>query len=403
MTRGLNFTKAGALSGAIRSFGRGVASCLLASLCLLWFAGIPALIAQNDADAAAADAAFARAQAYDEAGNFRRAVPAYRAAVRKFPLAPQAAEAQWRIAEIFNQTGNDSRAFDAFQKLVEDYPDSPNFDRAVATQVEIANRFLEMNPRGILGINLSNPASRASEMYAGILATAPFSVYAPVAQFNMGLAYERQSMPFEAIKSYQAVLDNYPSSAVADDALYQIGFVYMRIGFGDGSQDLSALIQARESFEDFLIEYPTSEKAPQARDNLETIGGRESGDIFRIAQFYEFNRNWRAAVIYYNDVIRRQPQTEEANIAKARIEELRAEFGDEELRTGPERAETGDQLAMRRRLQTQVEATALADYSGPPVRSIVPDEVAGGRTRLRTSAETIRPLPPSVEVELPEE
>jgi outer membrane protein assembly factor BamD len=261
---------------------------------------------------------------------------------------------------------------------------------------------LQGRPQKFLGVPIGNSAQRAAEMYRNIVANAPYSKYAPIVQFNLGLAYEKLSQPFEAIAAYQAVLDTYPNSDVCDDALYQIGFVYMRIGFAEQSQDLSSLISARNTFEDFLIEYPDSEKAPQARENMEMLSGRESGDIFRIAKFYEFSRDYRAAVIYYNDVIRRQPNTPEAGLAKARIEELRGQYGEDALRTGPENAETGEKLALRRRLQAQVETSSLADFSGPPKRDIVPDELPAAGPGMRTSIEDVQPLP-AVEPDLPHE
>ena len=81
------------------------------------------------------------------------------------------------------------------------------------------------------------------------------------------------------------MLDKYPNSDVCDDALYQIAYIYMQLGLTSSSQDLSALVLARETFEDFLLQYPKSEKAPQARDNLATIGRTEAGNLIDIAKW----------------------------------------------------------------------------------------------------------------------
>ncbi len=356
----------------------------------------------SEAERADADAMFAEALALDEAGSVDRAVTAYKRAIKKYPFAKQSGAAQYRTAELLEAQGNSSKAFDAYQFLLQRYPDTPNFERAVAAQVTIANAYLAGKPQVFFGIPIGNSAERAQEMYTAIVANAPYSKFAPIAQFNLGLAYEKQSLPFEAIRSYQTVLDSYPKSDVCDDALYQIGFVYMRIGVADGSQDMASLQSARNTFEDFIIEYPDSEKLPQAQENLEQLDGQQSSDILRIARFYEFSNDYKAAVIYYNDVIRRQPNTEDANLAKARIEELRSQYGDAALQTGPESAESGERAALRRRLQTQVETSALADYSGPPTRKIVPDELPASAPRMRTSIDDVRPMP-AVEPDLPTE
>lgn len=361
----------------------------------------PAPTPMSGADAATASDLFAAARAADEGGSSSRAIELYRAALKKYPLAAEAPTAQYRLAELLEATGDLSRAFNAYEALLTRYPDTPNFERAVAAQVSIANQYLQGRSQKFLGVKVGNSAKRAQEMYADIITNAPFSKYAPVAQFNLGLAYEKQSQPFEAIKNYQKVLDNYPNSDVCDDALYQIAYVYMRIGLATQSQDLSALVNARNTFEDFLIEYPNSEKAAQAKDNLKNLGDVEAGDVYRIAKFYEFTRDLKAAVIYYNDVIRRQPGTEQAGLAKSRIEELKAQYGEDALRIGPEKAETGEKAALRRRLQAQVETSAFADYAGPPKRDIVPDELPAAQPQMRTNVDDLKPLPAEDEPSLP--
>jgi outer membrane protein assembly factor BamD len=350
-------------------------------------------------------AAYAVANDHYEAGQLSLALSAYRSFLKNYPASGLASKAQYRVAELLDAQGNSNKAFDAYQTLVSRYPDTPEFEQAVAQQVIIANGYLQGRRVDFLGIPVLPGVERAQQMYEAILKNAPYSKFAPIAQFNLGLALERQKMVPAARQAYQAVLDKYPNSDVADDALYQIGYIYMRTGLSGQSQDLSSLVLARETFEDFLLQFPNSEKAAQARDNLATIGGRESGDILAIAKYYDWAKNYKAAVIYYNDVIRKQPKTADAEEAKNRIEALRAQLGDDALRVGSERAESGEQTALRRRLQAQVETSALADYSGPPKRDIVPDELPVVRQpRLRTNVRgDVRPLPAPVEPILPVE
>ncbi|MDX2080539.1 MAG: outer membrane protein assembly factor BamD [Terrimicrobiaceae bacterium] len=346
---------------------------------------------------------FDLARQYDESGANQQAIAAYRRFLRAYPASSLAAKAQFRVAELLEARGDLSRAFDAYQTLITRYPDTPEFERAVSKQVLIANEYLNGKRVAFMGLALVPGTDRAEKMFTDILKNAPFSRNAPIAQFNLGLTYEKQGKLKESAAAYQTVLDRYPNSPVADDALYQIGYIYMIVGQSGRSQDLSALITARNTFEDFLLQFPNSEKAAQARDNLKSLGGKEAGDLMRIARFYDRTRDYRAAAIYYNDVIRRQPGSADAELARTRIEELRSDVGDDALRTGPERAETGEKAALRRRLQAQVETTALADYNGPPRRDVVPDELpVVNRPRLRTDVRDVRPLP-AVEPALPTE
>jgi outer membrane protein assembly factor BamD len=346
-------------------------------------------------------ASFDQAAAIDSTGSTSNAIGAYRRFIKNHPASPLAMNAQFRIAELYESQGDTNRAFTAYQKLISQYPDTPDFERSVGRQVVIANEYLAGKKVKFLGLAIMPGTDRAEEMFESIIQNAPYSKNAAVAQFNLGLTYERQNRVQEAASAYQAVLDRYPTSSIADDALYQIGYIYMRIGEVGKSEDLSALITAKNTFEDFLLQYPDSEKAAQARDNIAGLTSKESGDLLTIAKFYDRFRNYRAAAIYYNDIIRRAPESKDAGLARDRMQEIRSEAGDEALRTGPEQAETGEKAALRRRLQAQVETSSLADFNGPSRRDIVPDELpVVSKPKLRTDSRDVAPMP-AVEPALP--
>ncbi|MEO6053840.1 MAG: tetratricopeptide repeat protein [Chthoniobacterales bacterium] len=342
----------------------------------------------------------AAANELSDSGSYEKAIATYHAVIRNHPFTKEAATAQFQIAQTLQKSGNQSKAFDAYQTLLTKYPQTPDFDKAVAEQIRIANLNLQAKAKPVLGLKLFSPLERTEKMYLTILANAPFGKQAPIAQFNLGLTFERQGKANEAVQAYQKVIDKYPNSDIADDAMYQIGYVYQRLGMTGQSQDLSALITAQQTYEDFLAEYPNSEKAAQARENLKLMGVKSSSDLVKIARYYERTRDLKAAVIYYNDAIRRQPDTTNAEEARTRIQALRSQYGDDALTSGPEHAETGQKAALRRRLQSEVETSALTNYLGPPKRDVIPDELPTPRTRLRTSVQDVKPLPP-VEPDLP--
>jgi outer membrane protein assembly factor BamD len=343
--------------------------------------------------------AFQAAEDFYTAKNYDAAISTYKRFLKTYPTSKLASKAQLQLADLLLLQGRWNAAFQAYQTLITRYPDTPEFEGAVARQVLIANSYLDMRRVMVLGYGVPVPGitgiEQAAKMYQAILKNAPYSIYAPITQFNLGLAFQRGKKIKEAREAYQLVLDKYPNSDVCDDALYQIAYIYMQLGLTSSSQDLSALVLSRETFEDFLLQYPKSEKAPQARDNLAAIGRTEAGNLMDIAKYYDWSKDYKAAIIYYNDVVRKQPKTQDAELAKTRIEELRSQFGDDVLRVGSERAESGEKLALRRRLQAQVETSALADYDGPPKRDVVPDELpVVKQPRLRTDSREVQPIEP---------
>lgn len=378
---------------------RAIWGLLVLAICLV-LAAAPSwaqLPSTNPADNAEAASMMQQARDYEASGDTGRAIGVYRAVVKRYAVSPSAPAAQFRLAELIAQEGNQSRAFDAYKTLVETYPQSREFDRAVAAQLAIADDFMQRRRY-----------ERAEEMYRSILASAPYAKFAPAAQFKLGQSLENRSEYDKAVAAYQIIIDRYGASDYADDALYQIGYVQLTEAMSR-SKDLSAAIDAKNTFEEFLVEYPNSEKAAQARDNLSRMSGREAVDLLSIAKFYDRNTNYRAAVIYYSDLVRRQPGSEDAKFASERIEEIRNTVGDDELRSSPERVETGERAAMRRRLANQVETSALSNYAGPPVAAVAPaEELPAPRPQLRTSARDVRPVAPDanlppVEPDLPSE
>ena len=89
----------------------------------------------------------------------------------------------------------------------------------------------------------------------------------------------------------------------------------------------AAATKAQDAFEDFLARYPNSEKAAQAQDNLKALQNRENSGSVQIAKYYDKKKNYKAAVIYYNEVIKEQPGTPDAKAAQARIDEMKAQGG----------------------------------------------------------------------------
>ena len=163
--------------------------------------------------------------------------------------------------------------------------------------------------------------------------TAPFSKWAPLAQFYAGQALEKQRRWDEAIAAYEEVISRYPTDPTAADAQYQIGYVYLvqsRTAY-----DKSAATKSQDAFEDFLARYPTSEKAPQAQDNLKALQIKENSNAVEIAKYYDKKKNYKAAVIYYNEVIKEQPGSPEAKAAEARIDAVEGEGGRCRPRAGP--------------------------------------------------------------------
>src|SRR5437660_7112592 len=177
---------------------------------------------------------------------------------------------------------------------------------------------------------MATSMDRAVDIFAAVIRTAPYGKYTARAQFDIGLAREKQGANDAAFQAYAAVVEKFPNDPVAADAQYQIGYIWF-MASRSGTKDIAATNNARTAFQDFLFRYPNSEKAAQTRANLQHLEHKSTSSSFDVARYYDKMKAYRAAVIYYNQEIRQQPGSPESDQAKKRIDQLRAKLGDKVL------------------------------------------------------------------------
>src|SRR5882724_42481 len=269
-------------------------------------------------------------QTAEKEGNTKRAIKAYKGLVKHHPKDALAAGALFRAAELQEQSHDYLRAAQSFRQLVEKYPGNPHFDEAIEGQFRIGEIYLAGKKLRLLGIPVASSLERAVTIFASVVRTAPYGKYTARAQFDIGLVREKQGANDAALEAYQAVVDKFPNEPIAVDAQYQIGYIWFHAS-KTGTKDIAAASKAKTAFQDFLFHYPNSEKAAQARADLDQLEQKQTSSSFEVAKFYDKQKYYRAAVIYYNEVIRQQPGSSESDRAKKRIDQLRAKLGDAAL------------------------------------------------------------------------
>src|SRR5437667_5914526 len=279
-------------------------------------------------------------QTAEKEGNTKRAINAYKSLVKRNPKDALAAGALYRAAELQEQMHQYMPAADSFRQLVERYPASPHFEEAIEGQFRIGEIYLNGKKRRVLGIPIASSLDRAVTIFASVVRTAPYGKYTARAQFDIGLAREKQGANDAALQAYQAVVDKFPNEPIAVDAQYQIGYIWFHAS-KTGTKDIAAASKAKTAFQDFLFHYPNSEKAAQARADLGLLEQKQTSSSFEVAKFYDKQKYYRAAVIYYNEVIRQQPGSTESDRAKKRIDELRTKVGEAALQPAFTTGEAG--------------------------------------------------------------
>lgn len=274
---------------------------------------------------------FSKGEEAEKTGDFKRAIKAYSLVFRRYPHDVLAPEAAFRCGQLLEQTRDFSRAATVYRGLMEKYPQSQHFEAAIEAQFRIGEMYLSGAKKvKLLGISVGSSMDRAVEIFAPIVKLAPYGKYTARAQFDIGLARQKQSANDAAVQAFQAVIDKFPNEPIAADAQYQIGYIWFEAA-RLGTHDQAATKNAKTAFEDFLFKYPKSEKVPQARENLALLDQKATTDAFKVAKFYDKEKAYRAAVIYYNEVIQQQPGSPASAQAQKRIAQIKAKVGETAL------------------------------------------------------------------------
>jgi outer membrane protein assembly factor BamD len=326
---------------------------------------------------------FSKAQEAEKNGDLGRAIKAYRTLVRRHPKDTLAPGSLYRMGQLQEQRHEYLKAAQSYDTLAEKFPKTERFDESIAALFRIGEMYLAGRKVKILGIPFKASMDEAANIFTAIVRVAPYGKYTARALFDIGRAREKQGANEAALASYQSVVEKFPNDPLAVDAQYQIGYIWSR-AMRSGTYDPNAAAKAKTGFEDFLYRHPNSEKSAQARENLKVLEHKQTSTAFEIARYYDKQKHYQAAAIYYNDVIRQQPDSREGDRAKKRISELRAKLGDAALQPASVTAAAANRKS--KKLETAPGSRSEAeihndaplpspdiDLSLPPPASLLPD------------------------------
>ncbi len=273
-------------------------------------------------DAARAD--LNRALELEAQGREKKALDIHKNVVKKYPLTTAAAMSQFKKGQIYQKGGDYDDAFEAFQDFIDKYKGSSAFSEAIKAQYDIAQAGQGGTyKKKIFGVIPSKvQPSELLEWYDKIIANAPFSDFAPLAQFAIAEIYVELDKSAQAIQSYQMLVDKYPRHPKAPDAQFRIGEIGKR-AIEKGNQDRSNIADAREAMEDVLVAYQDSGRAEEARAALTHFDLIEAQKFYEVGRFYEKQKKYRSAAIYYQKVLG-APSSEHYADAQARLDDVLA-------------------------------------------------------------------------------
>ena len=254
-----------------------------------------------------------------ERHDYDRAAKEFKKLLRAYKASREAAESQYYLGRCSEEQGDYYRAFLDYRKTTQVYPSSKRFDEVLEREFQIGNYFLAGKRRKLFGTPVLIPArDKAVEVFQALVDDGPFSRFGPMAQYKLGLAYLGLQEYEQAVAALEQVASRYPDSDLVDDARFQITQASLKGTFRAG-YDQSPTDLAIKGLDAFQREYATSALAPEAASRLKELVNRRAQHEYLVGRFYEQRHRPQAAILYYENLVQRFPQSPWAAQAATRV------------------------------------------------------------------------------------
>ena len=257
-----------------------------------------------------------------EKKDYDRAFKEFRKVLIHYPDSKEAADAQYYLGRCLEEMGKQYKAFQEYSKVIDSYPNSVRINEVVERLYVLGEYFLNRQTKKWLGISRYEFIEHPSiEIFNFIVTKVPYTPQAPKAQYKLGLLLMELGRYRESRSAFEKVIANYPESEWTDPAKYQLAIATAKSSAGE-EYDSTALREATVRLKEFIKQHPDAEITEAATEQFKEFREREAKKNFDIAQFYEKQRKFKSAKMYYKTVIKNYPESPYAQKAKNRIENL---------------------------------------------------------------------------------
>jgi outer membrane protein assembly factor BamD len=240
--------------------------------------------------------------------------------LKAYPKSLEASEGQYYLGLIDEAQGNLYEAFKAYQKVIDKYPFSERIQEIIEREYKIGEAFMGGEKRKAMGVALpvENPAI---EIFTKVIENSTYGPKAAAAQYKLGLLLKGLLRYYEAEEAFNKVISSYPDSEWVEAAKFQIASCRAAVSRGP-EYDQGAAKEAEEKFETFVKEHPDAVLSSEAVSNIGKLREKEAEGNYNIGKFYEKQKAYQAAKIYYEEVMNKSPNSPWAAKALERLQAL---------------------------------------------------------------------------------
>ncbi len=259
--------------------------------------------------------------------EFQRAADEFIRLTKYYPDSDFAPESQYYAGRSYEGAVKYYFAFQNYQETVEKYPYTKRMREIIEREYNIANIFQTKEAPRLMNLELSESLGRAVEIYGKVIENSPFGEYADKSLYKMAECYRRMRQYSEAVETYERVVTDYPESDLVAEAKYQLAYTKYEASL-DPEYDQEGTNEALQDFKDISRTTAVPSIAEEADQVIKELKDRKSGSILKTAEFYDKQKKYKSAVMYYEEIVNDFSGTEAAEYSEQRLLKLKGKIGE---------------------------------------------------------------------------
>ncbi len=266
------------------------------------------------------------ARKLEDAGRKKKARKQYNALVRRWHESPEAVRAQYSLARLIEEKGKYKKAFDEYQYMAVFYAGRFNYTDMLTKQLSLADKVrTERHIRFLFLKGIASPGD-AIPMYEKIIKNAPEWEYSDKALYNIATIQEKLGNYNSAKKSYEKLMQFYPRSELVDSAAFCSAYCAYTLS-NKSPRDKIICRDALSAQANYLNNYGQSkDNVAKTENNMIELKTRLAKMYYDTALFYDKSGHLKAALIAYNDLVKKFPDGILTGDAIKRIDYINAEL-----------------------------------------------------------------------------
>lgn len=253
--------------------------------------------------------------------DFLRAADEFSRLVKYYPDSGIATEAQYYVGRSYEELGKYFFAFQNYQKVIERYPHTKRMKEILKRQYNIANIFETKETSKLMDLELTVSLDRAVTIYEKIVENSPFSEYADKSLYKTAECYKRLKDYKKAMDIYERIIKDYPDSGLVPEAKYQLAYTKYEASLSP-EYNQEKTDDAMKDFKQISQTTSVPVVAEEAKKVFKELKNKKADSDFKIAEFYERQKKYESACMYYKGIVKEFPNTKAAEYAEKKIKGL---------------------------------------------------------------------------------